>query len=328
MESRAELESHALELGFDLVGVCPVRTPPHLDAYREWVGKGRHAEMDYLEQHLPLKADPRNLLPEARSIIAVALNYNQPNPELPGQPRIARYALGRDYHRVMRGKLRRLAGWLEGVYPQSIHRACVDSAPIMERDFGQLAGLGWFGKNTMLINSKRGSWFFIGLLLTSVEFQPSDPAIGGCGTCRACIDACPTGAIIYDQDRWQVDARRCISYLTIEHTGPIESELAEDMGRWTFGCDVCQEVCPFNEARSRQPLRAAPTREPDFLAKRSWPNLIHLAQLPHEEWDVMTQGSATRRAGPEQWKRNALIALSNYEAAAETDSCESDSARR
>ncbi len=303
------LKSQALSLGFDLVGICSVQEPPHHAEYVGWVAKGSHGTMDYLKGHIPLKQDPRSLLHSARSIIVVGLNYNQPNPHRPGYPRIARYALGRDYHKVLRGKLKRLQAWLQDQYPDSEHRACVDSAPIMERDFAQLAGLGWFGKNTMLINSQRGSWFFLGVLLTSIELEPDAPAIGGCGTCRACIDACPTGAIVQQDGRWQVDATRCISYLTIEHRGEIEPELAEGIGEWTFGCDVCQDVCPFNHARESQPLRAAPTQTPDFLAKRTWPSLRELVVLNEEDWDHLTQGSPVRRTGLAGIQRNARVNL-------------------
>jgi epoxyqueuosine reductase len=187
----------------------------------------------------------------------------------------------------------------------------VDSAPIMERDFAQLAGLGWYGKNTMLINSQRGSWFFIGVLLTSVSFEPDSSAIGGCGSCKACIEACPTGAIVLEEDRWQVDARRCISYLTIEHEGEIEDELATKMGDWTFGCDICQEVCPFNNPRESQPLRANETKVEDFQQERHWPSLKELAVIQPEQWDKLTQGSPTRRTGIEGIRRNARINLAN-----------------
>ena len=308
---KSAVKQIALDLGFDLVGICEATVPPHLDAYRNWLDKGFAASMDYLHQHLALKQHPRELLPTARSIIAVALNYNQPNLPIPGQPRIARYALGRDYHKVLRAKLSALAKEMSLVDPGAEFRVCVDSAPIMERDFANLAGLGWFGKNTMLINSQRGSWFFIGLLLTSLELEADSSAIGGCGTCRACVDACPTGAIVKEDGRWQVDARRCISYLTIEHAGPIPSELQEQMGEWTFGCDVCQEVCPFNQPRNSQPWRATITREPDFLAKRQLPSLRELPQWSTEEWDIQTRGSAIRRAGLEGIRRNATINLQN-----------------
>jgi epoxyqueuosine reductase len=311
MEATAGLKEQADALGFDLVGVCPVSPPPHFEAYKSWLEKGYHGTMEYLANHQTLKSDPRQLLPSAQSLIVVGLNYNQPNPIQEGKPHIARYALGRDYHKVLRGKLKKLQTWLETTYPNSEHRICVDSAPIMERDFANLAGLGWFGKNTMLINSQRGSWFFIGILMTSVEFHPDHPAIGGCGTCKACIEACPTGAIVFEEERWQVDARRCISYLTIEHRGEIASGLADRMGNWTFGCDVCQEVCPFNQPRESQPLRATCTSESDFLARRDWPDLVQLPQLESGAWDALTQGSAIRRTGPEGIRRNARVNLEN-----------------
>lgn len=312
MASTSELVKQiARELGFDLVGFCAVQEPPHLQAYAQWIAEGKHGQMGYLADHLPLKQDPRNLLPEARSVIAIGLNYNRPSEPETGNPRIARYALGRDYHKVLRSKLRTLQAWLETEHPGGKYRICVDSAPIMERDFAQLAGLGWFGKNTMLINSQRGSWFFIGILLTSVDFEPDSPALGGCGTCRACIDACPTGAIVYEDGRWQVDARRCISYLTIEHEGHIEPELADRMGQWTFGCDVCQEVCPFNQPRESQPLRAQATHEPDFLRENRIPSLVEITQMSEGQWDEATRGSAIRRTGFHGLKRNARINLAN-----------------
>lgn len=311
MESTEELKEQALALGFDLVGVCPAQAPPHLGAYREWLSKGFHGTMSYLSTQLPLKAHPSQLLPSVRSIVAVGLNYNQPALVEKGQARIARYALGRDYHKVIRGKLRKLSSWVVSRYPNDETRACVDSAPIFERDYANLAGLGWFGKNTMLINSQRGSWFFIGLLLTSVEFEPDQPAEGGCGTCHKCIEACPTGAIVFEDGRWQVDARRCISYLTIEHQGEIAPELREKMGDWTFGCDICQDVCPFNQPRSSQPLRAQETREPDFVSVKKWPNLVQLAQIDDATWDEVTKGSPVRRTGIEGLRRNARINLEN-----------------
>jgi len=301
VEASAELKRFAATLGFDSVGVCAPEPSPHHDAYRQWLDKGYHGTMAYLRRHLPLKADPANLLPGVRSIVAVTLNYNQPNPPMEGQPRIARYALGRDYHKVLKSKLNKLAKWIESEYPESKCRACVDSAPIMERDYAQLAGLGWFGKNTMLIDSRRGSWFFIGLLLTTAEFERDEPAIGGCGSCQACIDACPTSAIVNEDGRWQVDARRCISYLTIEHKGPIEV----DTDGWTFGCDVCQEVCPFNEPRPSQPLRGQTTLAEGFLASRDWPSLEKLRVISDEEWNMLTRGSTVRRAGAEGLRRNA-----------------------
>ena len=306
-----ELKAFALSLGFDAVGVCDALPSEGLAAYRKWIDRGFYGSMEYLKRHLPQKADPHSLLPSAKSVVACSLPYNQPDPWQPGMPRIARYALGRDYHKVMRGKLKRLARWLEDRHHGIETRACVDSAPILERDYAHLAGLGWFGKNTLLIDSRKGSWFFIGLLLTSVRFEPDKPSVGSCGTCRKCIDACPTGAIVHEGGRWQVDARRCTSYLTIEHRGEIEPDLREKMGEWTFGCDVCQEVCPFNQPREGQPLRAPGTRERDFLQPRPWPSLQELVQLSRDDWDALTRGSAVRRAGWEGLRRNAEINLAN-----------------
>lgn len=305
-------------LGFQSVGVCASTAPPHLDAYRSWISKGYEGEMSYLREHLPLKADPGSLLPGVQSVIACALNYYQPLRISEGHPKVARYALGRDYHKVLRGKLKKLAAWVEDAHPGAQCRGCVDSAPIMERDFAQLAGLGFFGKNTMLIDPRRGSWFFIGLLLTTVPYAADVPAVGGCGSCTKCIDACPTGAIVLEEERWQLDARKCISYLTIEKSGYIEEGLSRQIGGWTFGCDVCQEVCPFNEERQRQPLRATQTKESDFINGKKWPSLKQLAQIDQEQWDVLTQGSPIRRTGPEGLRRNASINLENL-ATSETD---------
>lgn len=267
--------------------------------------------MAYLDRHRVLKSHPQNLLPGAQSILAVALNYYQPTQSKPGYPRVARYALGRDYHKVIRPKLRRIGEWAVKEFGGS-YRVCVDSAPILERDFAQLAGLGWYGKNTCLIDSRRGSWFLIGLLLLTERFRPDAPAVGGCGSCRLCIDACPTGAIVPAEEEWRIDARRCVSYLTIEHRGPIDAILQEGIGEWTFGCDVCQEVCPFNHPRASQPFRSPTTEIPDLLRRTDLPALERLAVLSEEEWDPLTKGSALRRAGLEGLKRNAAINLRNY----------------
>lgn len=306
-----ELKQRALALGFQSVGVCEAVPAPHHDAYARWIEKGFHGSMRYLHDHLKLKSHPESLLPSVQSIVAVTLNYNQPLAHKPGEARIARYALGRDYHKVLRKKLKALGDWVTLQYPGATCRPCVDSAPIFERDYARLAGLGFFGKNTMLIDPKRGSWFFIGLLLTTARFQPDPPFDGGCGTCTRCIDACPTGALVYDDDRWQLDARRCISYLTIEHSGEIDPALQHGMGEWTFGCDVCQEVCPFNEPRDSQPLRAIHTEELDFLQVRPSRTLTEWLNMPNEQWDEITKGSPIRRTGREGMRRNAEINLRN-----------------
>ena len=297
------IKRKALDLGFMTAGVCLADPPEHLGAYNAWIEKGYHGTMEYLARGAGARADPGILLPGARSVIAVALAYGRAAQSTPGVPRIARYALGRDYHKVMRAKLRRLQEWLSEQAPGHSHRACVDTAPILERYFAHKAGMGWFGKNTMLIDSKRGSWFFIGLVLTTLDLSPDAPSLGGCGTCRRCVSACPTGALVLEDGRWQLDARRCISYLTIEHRGafPEDAQLAG----WAFGCDVCQEVCPFNEERVGQPLRGAKATDPDLLSGREWPALDSLRTIGYEEWDELTRGSAVRRAGWEGLRRNA-----------------------
>lgn len=308
---RADLIEACEGLGFDEVGVCAADPIPHWNAYQYWLDRGFHGTMEYMERQAELRSDPASLLPGAKTIIAASLNYHQANPARPGKPRIAQYALGRDYHKVLRAKLQTLAKRLESLSPGHTFRACVDSAPIFEREYAQLAGLGWFGKNSMLINSRRGSYFFIGLLLTTLEIEADAPAIGGCGTCHACVEACPTGAIVNLSGIWQVDARRCISYLTIEHRGEIEPELVGKVGDWTVGCDVCQEVCPFNTERGSQPLRAQTSQEPDFLQDRKWPSLIDLAQISERDWDELTRGSAVRRVGFEGLRRNAANNIRN-----------------
>jgi epoxyqueuosine reductase len=301
----------AYDLGFDLVGFCRAEAPSGLPMYDVWLKAGYHGTMEYMQTSLDLRKDPANLLPNVCSIIAVGLNYYQPNDPRPGQPRIAKYALGRDYHKVLRKKLKKLAEWLANSYPEADFRPCVDSAPVFEREYAQRAGLGWYGKNTCLINTHRGSWFFLGLLLTSLEIDPDPTSHGRCGNCRICIEACPTGAIVYREGRWVVDARRCISYLTIEHKGEIEPELASQIEDWTFGCDICQDVCPFNRPREHQPLRSRITKESDFVNQYRWPSLVELAEISHEEWDRLTQGSPVRRAGWQGIRRNAKINLQN-----------------
>ncbi len=305
------VKSIALEEGFDLAGICPAAPSQTIGAFEEWLAAGFHGAMEYLPRSRELRADPRTLMPSARSVLMLGLNYQQepPRPE-PGRPRIARYALGRDYHRVLRGMCKKICQKLSEIEAVE-SRICVDSAPFFEREYAQRAGLGWFGKNTCLIHSQRGSWFFLAAVLLSADLEPDAPAHGGCGTCRACIDACPTGAIVQLNGRWQVDASRCISALTIEQRGEFTAEQEAQVGDWTFGCDICQEVCPFNAARASQPLRAQPTRHPDLVRLRTWPSLVEMSTIAPEEFDELTQGSPVRRAGLEGLRRNAQANLKN-----------------
>ncbi len=307
MESlESQLKAKARELGFGLVGITDAAPPLSYEAYRQWVADGHHGTMSYMARSHELRADLNTLLPGVQSVVAVGAFYRQPE-ELPADhPKIARYALGRDYHKVLRGRLRTLDRWLHAEEGQG--RICVDSAPVLEREYAHRAGLGWYGKNTMLINTYAGSWFVIGLLLSTRQLAPDAPAQGGCGTCRACIDACPTGAIVHQNGRWQVDARDCISYLTIEHRGEIESDREAKLDDWVFGCDVCQEVCPFNTVRPSQPGRAPVLTMEDFRA-RTWPPVEELAHLTPEAWDTLTAGSPVRRAGYDGLRRHARRVL-------------------
>ncbi len=286
--------------GFSGFGVSTADPPESLGALDDWLAAGREGTMSYMRTNRSVREGPELLLPGARSVISVALNYYQ---EGSTDPKIARYALGRDYHKVIRQRLRPLAKHLIELGFEA--RICVDSAPLMEREYAHRAGLGWFGKNTMLIDSKRGSWFLLGEVITTASLEPDQPSAGGCGTCRACIDACPSGAIVFEDGRWQVDARKCVSYLTIEHRGPLDS----DPHGWVFGCDICQEVCPFNQPRESQPLRSEITTIPDFLERRAWPKTLSLATISEAQWEQLSQGSAVRRTGIEGIRRNAKLAL-------------------
>lgn len=304
----AEVRERARDLGFDPVGIAAAHPPQSIPFYEAWLAEENHAEMGYLARHLEVKRSLENLLPGVKSVLAVGLNYRREDPWEPGNARIAQYARGRDYHKVLTAKLKQIAREVAGPW-----RICVDAQPLLERELAQRAGLGWFGKNTMLINSARGSYFVLGFLLTTEFWEPDAPAVGGCGTCRKCIDACPTGAIVPFQDRWAVNSGDCISYLTIEHRGPFPD--AQKVGEWTFGCDVCQDVCPFNEPRASQPQRAPLTQQQDFLRENPFHNrpLVALAQLTETEWDVATRGSAIRRAGFEGFVRNIRANLDNLE---------------
>lgn len=300
--TESEIKKAALDLGFTTVGIAPVQVELGHEFLLDWLAQGWNGTMDYMVRHAELRRSAENLLPGARSAIVVTLNYHQPGEAGPGQARIAQYAKGRDYHKVLRKKLRKLALKLGDDFGT---RVCVDSGPMLERAYAQAAGLGWFGKNTMLIDSRRGSWFFIGCLLTTQTLEPDSASEGGCGSCRKCLDACPTGAIQPLGDRYAVDSRKCISYLTIEHKGPIP---LDQLHGWTFGCDVCQEVCPFNQPRASQPLRSTPTTEPDFR-EHPVPPLSALAELSEDEWSTLTEGRALRRAGYER-----LVRIAQYQA--------------
>jgi epoxyqueuosine reductase len=253
-----ELKHEAGRLGFAPLGVCLAVAPAGIDQFRQWLAAGYAGQMHYLSARAEAYADPGTVLDGARSILMLALPYRTVEPGAPQSTagRVSRYAWGADYHDLIRQRLNELADWLVAKVPEAKVRGVVDTAPLLEREFAQAAGLGWIGKNTLLLNKQAGSWFFLAALLTDLELACDTPhQTDHCGTCRACLDACPTGAFV---DAYVLDARRCISYLTIELKDPIPVELRPGVGDWAFGCDICQEVCPWNHKapRSSEPALA------------------------------------------------------------------------
>jgi epoxyqueuosine reductase len=290
----------ALELGFDRVAIGPATAPEHGPQMRAWVEAGHAGGMAYLERRLEERLDPRRVLPGAASAVCVALNYFQGEARDPSWAGVARYAWGRDYHDVMGPRLERLASFLAGACGAR-SRGYVDTGPVLERDLAARAGLGWIGKNTMLLHPEIGSWFFIGVLLTTADLHHGAALPDRCGSCRACLDACPTGAFVAP---YVLDARRCISYLTIEHRGDIDPALHEAIGRWRFGCDVCQDVCPWN--------RKAPVAgDGAFLPRAACPAPEALLEMDDEALRRRFAGTALLRAKPAGLRRNAAIALAN-----------------
>ena len=322
------VKQHARELGFDLVAIAPAGPSPDWARYRAWLDAGRAGEMGYLARHAVPKQDPRALLPEARSIILVGLNYaqhlDQALLEDPGRGRISLYALGSDYHKIMRKALIKLDGWLAAQSGRSGRgRAFVDSAPVLERSWASRAGLGFIGKNACLIHPEQGSWFFLGGLLTPEALTPDPPPqvshkndgqdvtwhftdgqVGTCGACTRCLDVCPTGALTAPR---QLDARLCISYLTIEQRGPIPRHLRPKLGNWVFGCDLCQEVCPWNRrARATSHPRLQPHSD------RIAPPLPELLALDEPAFLARFAGSPVMRAKWAGFMRNVCVAAGNW----------------
>ena len=293
----------AHECGFELSGIASASPSADFDRYQEWVADGMAGEMRYLtDRRADVREDVRNLLPSARSVICVGKLYNTPDlPALPGDAKISRYARGQDYHVVMRKALEEMVARLTAIEPFE-WKICVDTAPLLERSYARMAGLGWIGRNTCLINEPQGSWFFLGEVITSLELKPGTPPPDRCGTCTRCIDACPTQALVPSKGGWQLDSRRCISYLTIELRGPIPEELRAGMGEHVFGCDICQDVCPWN---SRAPF----TDDPDFAGATI--SLEALAQLTPEEFRVRFGHTPVARTKHVGILRNAAVAMAN-----------------
>ncbi|HEX6588085.1 MAG TPA: tRNA epoxyqueuosine(34) reductase QueG [Longimicrobiales bacterium] len=323
--SAERVKERARQLGFALAGVTPVRGSAHADFYRTWLGRGLHGSMDYLarEDAVARRTQPDAAWPELRSAIVLAMTYGEEDVAAassrdeadgaPGRGIVARYALSRDYHRVLKAKLLELLRWIESETGQRLEaaRAYVDTGPVLERELAQRAGLGWFGRNTMLINPGLGSYFFLAALLVELELDADEPFVADrCGTCTRCLDACPTGALLgRDADGAPVmDATRCISYLTIEQRGPIPEELRPLIGDRIYGCDICQEVCPWNGDKVR--AKAGPGAALTRVRARSV-SLVEMLRMTHDEWDSYTRGSAMRRAGYDGLRRNVAVALGN-----------------
>jgi len=305
MDSPAALKAVVVEaagrLGFACVGVAPAGPSPRAGRFERFIELGLHAGMAYLQRDPAGRADPRRLLEGAASVICLAVSYAPAEGDA-SAGLIARYARGRDYHRLLRARCRKLLDVLAARAPGLRGRICVDTAPVLERDLAAAAGLGWIGRNGCLINRRWGSYLLLAEIVVNVPLPPDGPVPDGCGSCQRCVQACPTGAIRPDG---LVDSRRCISYLTIEHRRELPEELCPALGQRVFGCDVCQEVCPHNRA---VPAGDGELRGPSALARAS---LAEMLAWDRADWDRLTRGSAARRATCEMFLRNAAVAAGN-----------------
>ncbi len=305
-----QIKSWGIQLGFDAVGITDTRLDEHEARLMNWLKAGYHGEMGYMSKHGERRARPGELVPGTIRVISARINYQAADAcdekevlDSDKTAYISRYALGRDYHKIIRKRLQKLATHIETRVGPFGYRAFVDSAPVLEKALAEKAGLGWIGKHTNLINRSCGSWFFLGELYTDLPLPTDKPAENHCGTCSACIEACPTQAII---EPYKVDARRCISYHTIELKGTIPVEFRKAMGNRIFGCDDCQLCCPWNRFEEKSALA-------DFAVRHNLdaPELIDLFDWSKNEFLRNTEGSAIRRIGYERWLRNIAVALGN-----------------
>jgi epoxyqueuosine reductase len=296
----ASVKARAAALGFARTGIGPADPPEHGAAFQAWLDAGYAGTMSYLARGRADRLDPQRLLPGARSVVAVALSHGDGREDDPSWSPVARYARGRDYHEVMRPRLERLAGFLrEAAGDGTATRVAVDTSAVLERDLAARAGLGWMGKNTNLLSPGLGSYFLIGIVLTTAVLEPDAPVADRCGTCTACLEACPTRAFVAP---YILDARRCISYLTIEHRGEIPEDLRGALHGWVFGCDVCQEVCPWNR-------KASAPRDPDLAPAGSFGDVNDLLDLDDAGFRERFGGSAIRRTKRSGLQRNAALVL-------------------
>ena len=307
--SSVDVEAAAIRLGFDACGVAPAGDLPELTFFPEWIRRGYASSMAYLERSADRRADVRRVLPTARSVVVTATVYNTNRPYStehadPSRADIARYAWGDDYHDVVGARLEALLAWLREASAAPFEaRAYVDTGPVQERVYARHAGIGWIGKNTCVINPALGSWIFLGEILCSLPLEPDAPALDQCGTCTLCLEACPTRALVAPG---VLDSTRCISYLTIEHRGETPSEMRDAIGSHVYGCDICQEVCPWNQA---SPVSADPAWQP----RPAWdrPTLDALRGMTDDELRSALAGSAMKRARLEGLRRNITVAAEN-----------------
>jgi epoxyqueuosine reductase len=316
------IKTAALSAGFDLCGISPVREFADLRHFTEWIAAGHAGEMKYLESRSHSgelrRASLTSVFPWARSVIVCAINYNTAHPlstqaSNPGRGWISRYAWSQeDYHDAVLRRLRHVETLIKPIGQEPVEtRSYVDTGPLVERVYAKYAGIGWLGKNTCLINQQTGSWLFLGVIISSLELQSDAPAPDRCGTCTRCIDACPTQALIGPHE---LDSNRCISYLTIEKRGTIPEDLRPQMGHQVFGCDICQDVCPWNR-------KAPVSTEPEFQPRERLvnPALDWLAEISEEEFKQKFRGSPVKRAKRNGLRRNALIAMGNSQDPAHLD---------
>ena len=305
-----DIKKWGKELGFQQIGIADCELGEAETRLLEWVGKGFHGEMEYLERHGTKRSRPAELIPGTLRVIVARMNYTPPNARdtsevLADGSRafISRYALGRDYHKLMRSRMQKLADRIGEEVGEFRYRVFTDSAPVMEVELAGKAGLGWRGKHTLLLNREAGSYFFLGEIYTDLALPVDAPQADHCGTCQKCLDVCPTKAFI---GPYQLDARRCISYLTIEHKGSIPEELRPLIGNRVYGCDDCQSVCPWNKF-------ASPSGEPDFAVRNGLDDvtLVELFGWSEVEFHEKLAGSAIHRIGYERWMRNLAVGLGN-----------------
>ncbi len=302
------IKSEAQRLGFELVGISPAKVAPREESFAEWLRQGLAGEMDYLQRSEEVRRTPQRLMPWALSVVSVGMNYFTPYVRPKGSEQskgwISRYAWGDDYHELIKNKLDLLLAFVRDAYGGVVEgHVFVDSGPVLERGFAGIAGIGWIGKNTHLISPERGSWFFLGELFLNLPLTYDQPIKERCGRCDLCLRACPTGAFV---GPYVLDARRCISYLTIELKGSIARHLRPLLGNHVFGCDICQEVCPYN-------AKTLPTREPSYAPRPGLyaPDLIALLSLTPEEFRRRFCNSPIRRAKRRGLLRNVAVALGN-----------------